>query len=112
MREIHTILLAIVSCLSLLAARPVLGAAPPPPRDSAEVRAALAKAPKVPGGDRVRLRAALPGDFIDCVRQGRRTCAPVEIAHRSDNGPGSAQSNSPFGFDLTRSAPQPHQAFR
>ena len=25
--------------------------------------------------DKVRLRENLPGDFIDCVRQGRRTCA-------------------------------------
>ena len=33
--------------------------------------------------DRVRLRESLPGDFIDCIRQGRRTCAPVEVAHRS-----------------------------
>jgi predicted dehydrogenase len=33
--------------------------------------------------DRVRLRETLPGDFIDCIRQGRRTCAPVEAAHRS-----------------------------
>jgi hypothetical protein len=33
--------------------------------------------------DKVRLREDIPGDFIDCVRQGRRTCAPVEIAHRS-----------------------------
>lgn len=33
--------------------------------------------------DRVRLRETLPGDFIDCIRQGRRTCAPVEVAHRS-----------------------------
>jgi len=33
--------------------------------------------------DKVHLRDELPGDFIDCVRQGRRTCAPVEVAHRS-----------------------------
>ncbi len=33
--------------------------------------------------DRVRLRENLPGDFIECIRQGRRTCAPVEVAHRS-----------------------------
>jgi len=33
--------------------------------------------------DRVHLRGNLPGDFIDCVRRGERTCAPVEIAHRS-----------------------------
>jgi predicted dehydrogenase len=33
--------------------------------------------------DKVRLRENLPGDFIDCIRQGRRTCAPVEVAHRS-----------------------------
>ena len=33
--------------------------------------------------DKVQLRENLPGDFIDCVRQGRRTCAPVEVAHRS-----------------------------
>lgn len=32
--------------------------------------------------DKVRLRENLPGDFIDCIRAGRRTCAPVEIAHR------------------------------
>jgi myo-inositol 2-dehydrogenase/D-chiro-inositol 1-dehydrogenase len=31
----------------------------------------------------VRLRENLPGDFIDCIRKGRRTCAPVDIAHRS-----------------------------
>jgi hypothetical protein len=34
-------------------------------------------------GDKVRLRDSLPGDFIDCIRQGRRTCAPVDVAHRS-----------------------------
>ncbi len=33
--------------------------------------------------DKVRLRENMPGDFIDCVRQGRRTCAPVDVAHRS-----------------------------
>lgn len=33
--------------------------------------------------DKVRLRENLPGDFIDCIREGRRTCAPVEVAHRS-----------------------------
>ncbi len=33
--------------------------------------------------DKVRLQENLPGDFVDCVRRGRRTCAPVEIAHRS-----------------------------
>ena len=33
--------------------------------------------------DPVRLRDHLPGDFIECVREGRKTCAPVEIAHRS-----------------------------
>jgi hypothetical protein len=32
---------------------------------------------------KVRLRATLPGDFIDCIRLARRTCAPVEIAHRA-----------------------------
>ena len=36
--------------------------------------------------DRVRLRA--PGgepipDFVECIRQRRRTCAPVEVAHQS-----------------------------
>jgi predicted dehydrogenase len=33
--------------------------------------------------DKVRLREHLPGDFIECVREGKRTCAPVEVAHRS-----------------------------
>ena len=33
--------------------------------------------------DQVRLRERLPGDFIDCVRNGRQTCAPVEIAQRA-----------------------------
>jgi len=33
--------------------------------------------------DKVQLRENLPGDFIACIRQGRRTCAPVEVAHRS-----------------------------
>jgi predicted dehydrogenase len=33
--------------------------------------------------DKVRLRENLPGDFIDCIRQGRRTCAPVDVGHRS-----------------------------
>jgi hypothetical protein len=33
--------------------------------------------------DNVRLREPSPCDFIDCVRQGRRTCAPVEVAHRA-----------------------------
>lgn len=33
--------------------------------------------------DKVRLRENLPPDFVDCVRQGRRTCAPAEIAHRT-----------------------------
>jgi len=33
--------------------------------------------------DRVRLRDDLSGDFIACVREGRRTCAPVEVAHRA-----------------------------
>jgi hypothetical protein len=30
-----------------------------------------------------RLRETLPGDFIHCVRHGLRTCAPVDVAHRS-----------------------------
>jgi myo-inositol 2-dehydrogenase/D-chiro-inositol 1-dehydrogenase len=33
--------------------------------------------------DKVRLREQWPGDFIDCVRHGRPTCAPVEVAHRA-----------------------------
>ncbi len=33
--------------------------------------------------DPVRFRERLPGDFIDCVRRGRQTCAPVEIAQRA-----------------------------
>ena len=33
--------------------------------------------------DKHHLRRELPGDFIACVRDGRRTCAPVEVAHRS-----------------------------
>jgi len=33
--------------------------------------------------DKHHLRQELPGDFIACVRDGRRTCAPVEVAHRS-----------------------------
>jgi hypothetical protein len=35
--------------------------------------------------DRVRLQETLPGDFIECVRRGKRTCAPVEVAHRATN---------------------------
>jgi predicted dehydrogenase len=31
----------------------------------------------------VQLRRGLRGDFIDCVRNGVKTCAPVEVAHRS-----------------------------
>ena len=39
-------------------------------------------------GPRDKIRLVEPGgepipDFIQCVRQGRRTCAPVEVAHRS-----------------------------
>jgi predicted dehydrogenase len=33
--------------------------------------------------DKIRLRETLPGDFIECIRQGRQTCAPVDIAHRA-----------------------------
>jgi predicted dehydrogenase len=33
--------------------------------------------------EKVQLRRALPPDFIQCVRQGLPTCAPVEVAHRS-----------------------------
>lgn len=40
---------------------------------------------KIGPRDKVRLRENLEGDFIQCVRQGRRTCAPVEVAHRSTN---------------------------
>jgi predicted dehydrogenase len=36
-------------------------------------------------GDKVRLRDNLPGDFIDCVRLGRKSCAPVDIAQRATN---------------------------
>jgi hypothetical protein len=32
---------------------------------------------------RVQLRGPLEGDFIQCVRERRRTCAPVDVAHRS-----------------------------
>jgi len=32
---------------------------------------------------KIPLRLTLPGDFIHCVRHGLRTCAPVEVAHRS-----------------------------
>ena len=38
---------------------------------------------RIGAGDKVRLRETLPPDFIECIRQGRRTCAPVEVAHRS-----------------------------
>lgn len=50
-----------------------------------EVDAEPKKLLRVPIGsnDKVHLRNNLPGDFIDCVRRGRRTCAPAEIAHRS-----------------------------
>jgi hypothetical protein len=33
--------------------------------------------------EKVQFRRELAPDFIDCVRTGARTCAPVEIAHRS-----------------------------
>jgi len=33
--------------------------------------------------EKVQLRRSLAPDFIDCVRAGLRTCAPVEVAHRS-----------------------------
>jgi hypothetical protein len=33
--------------------------------------------------EKVQLRRQLPPDFIACVRAGSRTCAPVEVAHRS-----------------------------
>ena len=33
--------------------------------------------------DKVRLRENLPGDFIECVRHGKRTSAPVEIAQQA-----------------------------
>ena len=37
--------------------------------------------------DKVRLRENLSGggDFITCVRQAKRTCAPVEVAHQVTN---------------------------
>lgn len=38
---------------------------------------------KIGSNDKLRLRDDLPGDFIDCIRKGRRTCAPVEIAHNA-----------------------------
>jgi len=33
--------------------------------------------------EKVQLRRPLRADFIDCVRKGIETCAPVEVAHRS-----------------------------
>jgi hypothetical protein len=33
--------------------------------------------------EKVQLRRPLRADFIDCVRKGLETCAPVEVAHRS-----------------------------
>lgn len=38
---------------------------------------------KIGPNDKVHLRDNLPGDFIDCVRNGRETCAPVEVGHHS-----------------------------
>lgn len=32
---------------------------------------------------KVQLLRGLEGDFVRCVREGRRTCAPVEVAHRA-----------------------------
>lgn len=40
---------------------------------------------KIGSKDKVRLRESYSGDFVECVRQGRRTCAPVEVAHHSTN---------------------------
>ncbi len=35
--------------------------------------------------ERVQLRSQLPGDFVQCVRNGLETCAPVEVAHHATN---------------------------
>jgi hypothetical protein len=40
---------------------------------------------KIGSKDKVHLADNLPGSFIDCVREGRQTCAPVETGHHSTN---------------------------
>jgi predicted dehydrogenase len=52
-------------------------------RDQVEAKPEKLLRVRIGPNDKVRLRENLPGDFIDCVRQGRRTCAPVDVAHRS-----------------------------
>jgi hypothetical protein len=52
-------------------------------RDQVEAHPEKLLRVRIGPNDKVHLRENLPSDFIDCVRRGRRTCAPVEVAHRS-----------------------------
>jgi predicted dehydrogenase len=52
-------------------------------RDQVEAQPEKLLRVRIGPNDKVHLRENLPGDFIDCVRRAKQTCAPVEIAHRS-----------------------------
>lgn len=38
---------------------------------------------QIGSNDKIHLRDNREADFIDCIRRGKNTCAPVDIAHRS-----------------------------
>jgi predicted dehydrogenase len=58
--------------------------------------------------DKVRLRENLPGDFIECIRKGRRSCAPVEIAHGSTTLCSIAAISMRLGRKLAWDSDQEH----